>query len=249
MASVKAIIQARMGSTRLPQKVLMPLLGKPMLLRITQRLERCHRLDGIIVATTDLPEDDVVAQLVERQPSLQLTRGSSRDVLGRYAQAAQEHSVDVVVRVTGDCPLIDPETVDRCISEFARYEDECDYVSNTLKRTFPRGLDTEVFPKPILLMAEQNARGGSEREHVTPYIWKEPLRFRIRQVKSATDWSHLRWTVDTMADFELVARVYEELGSDGAFDYPTICALFSRTPELMEINRHIDQKPFESKGC
>lgn len=244
---VVLIIQARMGSTRLPGKVIKPILGQPMLIRQIERLRRCQNVDQQVVATTNDRADDTLASLVTPVPDVDVFRGSTDDVLDRYFGAATSTGADLVVRVTSDCPLIEPSVVDRCIETMLTHFGKVAYVSNCCQRTYPRGLDTEVIDYPALATAHQHAADAAEREHVTPFIWRRPTRFRLMDVLDAEDNSHLRWTVDTPADLELVERIYEELyPNNPSFDYRDVLDLVAGQPELQNINSHIEQKPYEA---
>nr|MCU0926265.1 glycosyltransferase family protein [Hydrogenophaga sp.] len=202
------IVQARMTSTRLPGKVLLPLAGEPMLTRLVERLRRVQRADGIVIATTTNTTDDAIAKLSE-QLGVPCHRGSEHDVLSRYADAARLHGADVVVRITSDCPLIDPALIDQVIAVYQ--ESDCDCVSNMLPPTWPYGMAVEVFSAAALAEAHAEAGQPAEREHVTPFLYAHPERYRLRNVTSPVDLSHHRWTVDTPEDYELVRRLFEAL--------------------------------------
>lgn len=237
------IIQARMGSTRLPGKVLKPLLGLPMLERQVERLRRCELVDQIVVATTKLPADDSIVTVVDKLQGVGLHRGSEADVLGRYLGAANDYGAEVIVRITADCPLIDPDVVDAAIRLHARNQPRVAYVSNVIERTYARGLDVEVFPSGALAVAADEAVVASDREHVTPFIWRQPDRFPQAHLLDVEDNSQLRWTVDTPEDYAFVTRVYEELyPSNPTFDYRAVLSLLRAKPELGLVNQHIEQK-------
>jgi spore coat polysaccharide biosynthesis protein SpsF len=205
------VVQARTTSTRLPGKVLMDLAGRPMLAQQLLRLKRCRLADEIVVATTTNATDDSVVALA-RAAGVRWFRGSEADVLSRYAGAAREAAADLVVRITADCPLIDPAVSDRVIEALASRPERADYASNVLRRTFPVGLDTEVFWSDILYRVERLACSAAAREHVTTFIYVEhPELFLLHSVTDADDNSDLRWTVDTEADLLVVRRLYEEL--------------------------------------
>src|SRR2546426_3546265 len=191
---IVALVQARMGSTRLPGKVLADIAGEPMLGRIVSRVERSRMVQKTIVATSAAKSDDRVAEVCEKK-GIAIFRGSEKDVLDRFYHAAKSHQGDVVVRITGDCPLIDPEVIDRVITAYLA--DPCDYASNTLVCTYPDGLDTEVFSFAALETAWRDARRAADREHVTPFL-RTSQRFRLRNVESELGRStrHMRWTVD-----------------------------------------------------
>ncbi len=206
------VVQAGMTSTRLPGKVLMDLAGRPMLAQQLRRVQRCRLVDDIVVATTTNATDDPVVALA-RAVGVRWFRGSEADVLSRYAGAAREAGADLVVRLTADCPLIDPAVSDRVIEALASCPERADYASNVLRRTFPVGLDTEGFWNDTLYRAERLARSASAREHVTTFIYVErPELFVLHSVTDAEDNSDLRWTVDTAADLAVVRRLYEDLG-------------------------------------
>jgi spore coat polysaccharide biosynthesis protein SpsF len=205
MSNTLAIVQARMSSARLPGKVLADIEGATMLERVLQRAQSASRLDGVVVATSSDPADDPV-EAECRRVGVPCFRGSHDDVLDRFYRAARAHRAEVVVRLTADCPLIDPAVIDLVVQQFD--PDRHDYVSNTIERRFPDGLDTEVLSLAALEAAWTEARLTSEREHVTPFIWKQPERFRQHQVLHDRDLSVLRWTVDEPRDLDLVRRVY-----------------------------------------
>ena len=237
---IVAIIQARMGSTRLPGKVMMDLAGEFMLGRVVDRLRRASSLHEVVVATTTNSDDDhIVALCGER--GWPVCRGSEDDVLDRYYHAAVAHSADAVVRITSDCPLIDPGVIDKVVQEFLSAYPDIDYVSNCIQRTFPRGLDTEVISFNALDQAWREDSDPSHREHVTQYIIRNPGRFRIRGVENEVDYSHMRWTVDTPEDLAFVRKIYEHFGNDD-FSWSDVLTLLERHPEWLEINRNVQQK-------
>jgi spore coat polysaccharide biosynthesis protein SpsF len=206
---ILAVLQARMSSTRLPGKVMKPVLGAPMIGRQLERLGRCRTLDRIVVATSHHPSDDPLAAYVEGL-GLRVFRGSLPDVLGRFRGASVAYgAVDHVVRLTADCPLVEPSVVDDCVR--LHLESGADYTSNTQVRTYPVGLDVEVVTNAGLAEAAKEARDAYEREHVTPFFYRNPDRYRIAQLTQARDLSELRWTVDTPEDFEFVSQVYYRL--------------------------------------
>jgi spore coat polysaccharide biosynthesis protein SpsF len=205
------IVQARMASTRLPGKVMRDIAGQPMLAQQLCRLKRCSLADDIVVATTSNAMDDPIVMLARRE-HVGCFRGSEEDVLARYAGAARAAQAEVVVRITADCPLIDPEVTDRVISELIQHARDCDYASNVLNRTYPRGLDCESFFSDTLFRVDRIAKTKVAREHVTSFIRNErPDLFLCRSVEDSHDNSDLRWTVDTQQDFDFVKQVYEAL--------------------------------------
>lgn len=243
MIRVVVIIQARMGSTRLPGKVLKPLMGKPMLAFMLERLTRMRAPREIVVATSGESEDDPIAKLCE-DLSVLCFRGSREDVLARYREAARWRKAEWVVRLTGDCPLIDPAVVDAVIAEALRDNPDgpCDYVSNTLNRTFPRGLDVEAFSARALEIAWTEAKDPAEREHVTPFLYRRPERFRLGSVRQAENTAHHRWTVDTPEDFSLVERIVNALYPVRPdFNQGDILDLLQSHPDWEKINAHIQQ--------
>jgi len=235
------IVQARMTSTRLPGKVLLPLAGEPMLTRLVERLRRVQRADGIVIATTTNATDDPIAALCS-QLGMLCHRGSEHDVLSRYADAARLHGADTVVRITSDCPLIDPALIDQVIAVYE--EGESDYVSNMLPPTWPYGMAVEVFSAAALAQAHAEATQAAEREHVTPFIYWHPERYRLRNVASPVDLSQHRWTVDTPEDYALVGRLFDHLvPTHPHFTQADVLALLDQHPDWIAINQHIQQKP------
>lgn len=239
---VLAIIQARMGSSRLPGKVLMDLGGEPMLVRVVNRTRRTGTLNEVVVATTTKLGDAAIVELCATR-GWQSFRGSEDDSLDRYYQAASQYGADVVVRITADCPLIEPGIVDTVVEQFLDLQPHLDYACNFLpRRTYPRGLDTEVMRFDALERAWREDQNPTWREHVTPYITRNPGLFQIHGVVNDVDYSFMRWTVDTVEDLELVRAVYQRLGNRDDFNWREAIGLMECSPELMEINRHVQQK-------
>ncbi len=234
-----AIVQARMGSSRLPGKVLAPLEGgrggtvKPVLERVVERLQRVKGLDTVIVATSDSVADEAVAVHCARL-GVSCFRGSESDVLDRFHGAAREAGAEVLVRITADCPLLDPEVVERVLREFLEGAD-VDYASNINPPTYPDGLDCEVFSFEALQRAWSEARLRSEREHVTLYIRQHPELFRMRNVRHDRDLSAMRWVVDEQADLDFVRSVFAHFG-DAAFGLDDVLGFLDTRPELSGIN-------------
>jgi len=233
-----AIIQARLGSTRLPGKVLLDLAGDSMLARVVHRVRRAASVDEVVIATTVESRDDELAKVCASR-GWSCFRGSEHDVLDRYYQTARAHGADVIVRITSDCPLIEPTLIDAIVER--RELQQADFASNTLQRTYPRGLDTEVFTSTLLDTAWRDDRNPAWREHVTPFMTNHPERFSIIQFTDAEDHSDLRWTVDTPQDFALVEKVFTHF-SDDAFTQEDVLALLARNPEWVKINEGIEQK-------
>jgi len=237
MGKVVAIIQARVGSTRLPKKVLKKIVGRPMLWHVIDREKESKLVNEIVLATTSRDEDKPLLELA-RKSGVKSFAGSEEDVLDRYFQAATKFGADVIVRVTADCPLIDPRIVDKVIKHFSG--SGFDYVSNTLKPTYPDGLDVEVFSYDALKKAWENAKRSSEREHVTAYIRNHPETFKIGNVEHEKDLSEMRWTVDTDKDLKFVREIYKRLYKKGRiFLMRDILTLLEKQPELAGINKGI----------
>jgi spore coat polysaccharide biosynthesis protein SpsF len=238
------IVQARMTSTRLPGKVLKKVLDKPLLEYQIERLKRVKFADEIVIATTINSTDLPIIELCDRL-SIPYFRGSEEDVLARYYQAAKEHHADVVVRVTSDCPLIDPQVIDRVIQFYLDNQSQYDYVSNCLEKTYPRGMDTEVFSFLALDQAFVEATAQPEREHVTPFIYIQPERYRLAEVVYSENQSSHRWTVDTADDFELIKRIIEGLyPQNQKFTLEDCLDLLKRYPDWLLINTHVEQKEY-----
>jgi spore coat polysaccharide biosynthesis protein SpsF len=237
------IVQARMTSRRLPGKILLDLAGRPLLAQELRRLKRCRRADDIVVATTDRVTDDPVVALAETE-GVRWFRGSEDDVLGRYLGAADDAKAEVVVRVTADCPLIDPEQTDRVIAELCAREGHCDYAANVIERTLPRGLDAEALFMDTLLRTNRLAHSAAAREHVTWFIREErPDLFTRWSVRDSEDHSDLRWTVDTFEDLTAVRRIYADLGlTDTHRPYRDIVAHVLANRDIVTINGHVRQQ-------
>ncbi|MFJ7746605.1 cytidylyltransferase domain-containing protein [Peribacillus sp. NPDC097295] len=238
---VVAIIQARMGSSRLPGKVMKQVQGKPLLQYQLERIGKARLINKIVVATTTKETEQPIVDLCERL-SVAIFRGPEDDVLTRFFDAATEHQTDIVVRLTADCPLIDPHTIDQALVEFLADVGKYDYVSNTLVRTYPRGFDVEVFSMKALAQAFKEAKEAAYREHVTPYIYHHPKKFKLASFLNGTDFSSLRLTVDTEDDLELITRLLEHLYEKEDFTLEDITKLLKDKPEWSSINSHIEQK-------
>ncbi|MEI8365625.1 MAG: glycosyltransferase family protein [Parachlamydiaceae bacterium] len=240
---IVVILQARMGASRLPGKPLKTILGKPLLTYQIERLRRAKKIDTIIVATTTAPQDDAIVTWC-REENVSVFRGSELDVLDRYHRAAIQFSATAIVRITGDCPLIDPVVVDQVIAFYEDSKPQYDYVSNSLQRTFPRGLDTEIFSFEILDRAAHEAKLPEEREHVTLYFYEHPEKFKLGSVVQQIDQSQHRWTVDTEEDFELVTKIVTELyPHNSEFTTADVMQLLKKHPEWTAINANVVQKP------
>jgi spore coat polysaccharide biosynthesis protein SpsF len=238
------IVQARMTSTRLPGKVLLEVAGKSLLEYQIERLRRAELADSIVVATTVNAADQPIVALCERL-AVPVSRGSEHDVLARYHDCALAHRADVVVRVTSDCPVIDPQVLDATIDCYRR--GQFDYVSNSLERSFPRGLDAEVFTFRALAEAHAEAIDEEEREHVTPFLYRRPQRYRLGNFASPHDLSGHRWTVDTPEDFALVSRLIGTLYPVlPRFALQDMLAWLKGHPEVSALNAHVEQKALKS---
>lgn len=232
-----AIIQARMGSTRLPNKVLADIAGQPMLYYVVTRTQQANTLDLVVVATSDKRADDSVADFCKMN-GIACFRGNEDDVLDRYYQAAHSFQADLIVRITADCPLIDPDVIDQVVRFYL--DGDYDYVSNVLPPTYPDGIDVEVFSFVALADAWRKARWQSEREHVTAYIHNHPELFQIGNITYKNDLSNLRWTVDEPQDLEFVRAVYNHFG-DTLFQMSDVLTLLKDKPKLMTINMGIQR--------
>ncbi|NRB06375.1 MAG: glycosyltransferase family protein [Richelia sp.] len=238
------IVQARMTSTRLPGKVLKRVLDKPLLEYQIERLRRVKLADEIIIATTVNETDEPIFKLCNRL-SVPYFRGSEEDVLARYHGAATKHYADVVVRVTSDCPLIDPQVIDKVINFYIENLDKYDYVCNSLKRTYPRGMDTEVFSLKALHEAFVEATAQADREHVTPFIYRHLERYRLGHIVSSENQSSHRWTVDTPEDFDLIRRIIEAVYPQAPeFSLEDCLNLLQQYPDWSNINAHVEQKKY-----
>lgn len=236
---ILAILQARVSSTRLPGKVLKPILGRPMLTRQLERIKRSKLIDKLIVATSNDLSDSPIFELCIKE-EVACFRGSLDDVLDRFFNAAKSYKPDHIVRLTGDCPLADPVLIDEIISN--HLNGDYDYSSNTLEATFPDGLDTEVFKYKCLEQAWKEAVLPSQREHVTPFIHQQPNRFKIGNFKNNVDLSGLRWTVDEQADFELISIIYNSLYTKNPkFTTNDILVFLDSHPDLKTMNTHYER--------
>jgi len=235
------ISQARMGSTRLPGKVMLPVLGRPLLAWHVSRLLRAREVDRVVVATTTEAQDDVIVDLCQSL-GVAAFRGSESDVLSRYAGAATASGAATVLRVTSDCPLIDPDLIDRVVISFAEKRPSIDYLTLEAE-DFPRGLDVEVFARGALEEADKLATEPQEREHVTPYIYRRPRRFQCERLGGERRLGWHRWCVDERRDFALVTHLIEALAPiTPAFTWQDCLAVLERHPEWVELNRTVAQK-------
>ncbi len=235
-----AIVQARLGSERLPGKVLKDLCGKPVLEHVVRRLRKASLLDEVIVAIPDAAKDDVLARFCEER-GYTLSRGSEQDVLSRYLNAARAHGADIIVRITSDCPLIDPAIVDQVLTAH-RKDPVVEYTCNVLERSFPRGVDTEVVSMACLERLDKEARVSLYREHVTNYMHDHRDAFRTRNVlRPGGDRSDLRICIDTQEDFDLVRGVMQGAGEDAGIE--AVIDFLDKHPQIARLNAAIRQKP------
>jgi spore coat polysaccharide biosynthesis protein SpsF len=239
---VVAIVQARMASSRLPGKVLADLGGRPVLAWVVRRASRAAGIHQVVVATSVAAEDDVIAAFCKEQ-GFACSRGSLHDVLDRYVQAAREFDAEVVVRLTGDCPLIDPEMLADNLRAFLEAQPPLDFAANRLPgdRTIPIGLDAEFCTMAALEIAWRETQEPHQREHVMPFFYEHPERFRILHIKHSPSYGHFRWTVDTPEDLELLRQVVRHF-KDDEFSWKDVLALFQREPELAQINAAVQHK-------
>lgn len=233
-SKVVAIIQARMGSTRLPGKVLMDIAGHPMLWHVVKRTEAATCIDSVVVATSTGKSDDEIENFC-KENKITCFRGSETDVLDRYYQAALKNQADVVFRITSDCPLVDPQVLDTIAERY--FESSCDYASNTIRYTYPEGLDAELFSMAALTQAHQEAKEKSDREHVTPFI-KNSRHFKKVSVENSDDYSqdNYHWSVDRKSDLEFVQNVFNSIKNHSNFGFNEVLKLIKKKPKLRLIN-------------
>lgn len=235
-------IEARMTSSRLPGKVLMPFAGKPALQRMIERIRHSKYADEIVVATTINKTDDCVAELCRRL-GVGCFRGSEYDVLSRVLGAAKEHKADIIVELTGDCPLIDPEHIDKTIEEF--FENNVDVATNVFPLSLPIGFDVQVFPVSTLEEVGNLTNDYLDRVHVSIYMYNHPEKFKIRNWTADEDcyWPEMRVTLDEKADYDLINIIFEKLLLQNEnFSARDVIQLLRREPELVEINKNVRQK-------
>lgn len=235
-----AIIQARMKSTRLPGKILRDIAGEPMLARVVERSQRAATVDEVVVATSELADDDIVERLCSDRGWAHF-RGSETDVLDRYYRAAIAFHADLVVRVTSDCPLIDPRVIDEHVNLLLRRWTEVDFVTNMVKQTYPLGLAVEVMPLDVLARMKRMSQTDMLKEHVTTLAYVEPGWFQIGLIMHSVDLSHLRWTVDTAEDLELVRKIFLHFGHS-RFSWEEVLPVLEQHPDWTKINQDIPQK-------
>lgn len=241
---VVAIIQARTGSTRLPGKVLKEIVGRPMLWHVINRVKTAKLVDKLLLATTTREEDKPVIEIAKGF-GIESYAGSEEDVLDRFYQAARKCGADVIVRITADDPFKDPVIIDKMVEIFLKNSNKTDYVSNTIKPTYPEGIDVEVFSFKALEKAWRESSYKFDREHVTTYIWRNPREFRLMNVENEKgDLSHLRWTVDTQRDLDFAREIYKKLyGEEKVFSMDEIVSLLESDPKISKMNEKLDKRP------
>lgn len=263
--NIVALIQARMSSSRLPGKVLLDIVGEPMLLRVVERVRLAARLNQVVVATTTHSSDDALADFC-KEHAYPCFRGNLHDVLDRFYQAARSYSADAILRITADCPVIDSVLIDEMVTEFCAGSDEpstlpYDFAANRLpppwKRTFPIGLDLEMCTFAALERAWKEADQPYQREHVMPFFYegvaqpddvpmrvalRSPRGFRVLLVNHSQDFGKMRWTVDTPQDLELIRQIYAHFEGRWDFSWQDVLALVERHPDLIQINASVTAK-------
>lgn len=241
---IVAIIQARMGSSRLPGKILEPLAGKTVLQRVIERVAASGVFDEVVVATTVRPIDDIAAERAADYGAT-VVRGDEDDVLSRYGLAAAASHADAIMRITADCPLIDPDVLGAMVEVFRA--GDAVLVSNCVERSFPRGLDAELFSRAALDVMLAEAATAPQREHVTPFLYAHPERFRIVSHEWPEDLSDYRLTLDTPEDFDLLDRIFNATPDPDAIRLAEVVALLQAHPQWCSINAHIEQKKIEGE--
>ena len=226
------LLQARMGSSRLPGKVLAEVSGRPLLSFLIERLKRCELVDEIILATTSLSEDDVLEEL-GRSLSINVIRGSEDDVLSRFEKASSSTTATTLARITGDCPLIDPDLLTEALRLFRTLD--VDYLSNNHPPSYPDGLDIEIFTKEALVLANANCNSSAQREHVTPWI-RESGALKVQTIQSHKDFSSMRWTVDEPEDLQVIRGVIDHFGGSSDFSWEQVLDLAHQQPHLFAAN-------------
>ena len=235
MLNISAIIQARIGSTRLPGKVLMKLNEDTVLSLLLKQLKHSKFLDEKIIATTNNPKDDVIEKFTTSN-NIKLFRGDSDNVLDRYYQCAKRFSLTHIVRITADNPLIDPDIIDQAIKKYSTFN--YDYLTNSIDRTFPNGTEVEIFSFDALEIAWKYAKKKSEREHVTPYFYNNPKKFKIHHFKQKKNQSKFRYTIDRKEDYALIVEILSRI-KKRPVRTSDIIDLLTTNPQLLKLNSHI----------
>lgn len=235
---ITVMIQARSGSNRLPKKILANIEGKPLIFHVINRIKKVKKVERIILITTRKKEDKILLNLVKKYDVLGFA-GNEFDVLDRHYQCAKMYNADPIIRITSDCPLIDPDLISEILDFYIN--NNFDYVSNTINPTYPDGLDVEIFSFRALEEASLKAKLNSEREHVTPFIKNKSNKFKIFNYKSNIDLSHHRWTVDVKKDLKFVRKIYKLLRPQILFSSKKILKIIAKNPEISDINKGINR--------
>lgn len=230
---ITCIIQARTNSNRLPNKVLLKISNSPIIIHILNRVKKSNYIEQIILATTNNPNDQILLDIANDNQIISF-KGNEFDVLDRFYNAAKEYDADPIIRITGDCPLIDPILIDKMLKFFLK--NNFDYVSNTLERTFPDGLDVEIFTFATLKKAFSEATWISEREHVTSYIIKNPKLFKLFSYTNIKNLSHLRWCLDEESDYKMLQKIYQEFEPGKFFSTTDVLKLLEKRSEISKMN-------------
>lgn len=234
---IAAIIQVRMGSTRLPQKALKEVIGKPMLLHLINRVKEAKLVDKVVIATTTNEEDKLLINFA-KENGIDYYAGSENGIVDRIYMAAKKIGAEAIVRITGDCPLIDPKIIDKEVEYYLKNKDRIDYISNVHPPTYPDGLDTEVYPLKTLERMWKEIKDPFLKEWIYTYIIENPDKFKIANIENNEDLSWMRWTVDYNEDLDFVREIYKHLYKpDRVFYMDDILELLRKNPEIMEINK------------
>jgi spore coat polysaccharide biosynthesis protein SpsF len=248
---IVAIIQARMGSSRFPGKILMDIAGLPMLARVVERVRHAATIDEVVVATTVDPEDDIVVKFCQER-GYPIIRGENHDVLSRYMKAAKAYTADIIVRITADCPLMDSNVIDRTVRAFLSAYPEAQFGTNRgldqIERTYPIGMDVEVMTFEALEMAFHEADQPYQREHVTPFLYETIGRFRKTSIDANGRYGSQRWAVDTQDDLRFVRAIYARFPDQDHFTFADVVSLLEQEPELLQINAEVKQKGMRDAG-
>ena len=238
-----AIIQARMSSERLPGKVLKEVNEKPLLLHQLERVARSKHVEKIVVATSTNPADDEIEKFAKKG-NISLFRGSEGDVLSRFEGAAQETGATTIIRLTADCPLSDPEVIDHVITKYLEQPNACKFATNAIPRSYPAGLEVECFSREALEIASLEAKEDYDREHVTPFFYRNPNRFFPLSVVSTINYSKERWTLDEQSDFYLIKKIMEALSQIKAdFKMVDVLNILDANPDWRKLNSAVQETP------
>jgi|TARA_B100000749_G_C18373043_1_gene442609 spore coat polysaccharide biosynthesis protein SpsF (cytidylyltransferase family) len=230
------IIQARIGSTRFPKKVLKLIQQKPVIWHVINRLKQIPKIDNIVLATTKKKEDKILIKIA-KQNAINHFQGKNNNVLNRFYECAKNFDADIIIRITSDCPLIDPNLIKKMLNFYMH--NNYDYLSNTIIPTFPDGLDIEIFSFSALEKASIFAKWRSEIEHVTPYIKKNPKKFKLFNYENLKNSSHIRLTIDEPVDLKLIRQIYKKLKPKLVFSLDEVLKIISSEPKLLLLNQHI----------